>query len=330
LFADGLRFDLAARLHAELESRGIVGRLTHRIATVPTVTATAKPLASPIADTMEGDDATAFTPRFKDTKQPVTAIRLRERMAARGIELLDANEIRMPSSDGSTGWIEVGRIDELGHKLREDLARSLSHEIDRIRDTVLALLGAGWKRVRVVTDHGWLLMPGGLPKIELPQYLLSSRWARCAAVREGVTPHVTTSPWYWNSEIRIASPPGAGAYVAGTSYTHGGVSPQECVVPELTFERGVASVKAKITSIEWKRLRCVVSVASSDPTVVVDVRSNWKQPATSLVVSPKAAGDTGVVSLPVRDEFEGQSVMVVLMNADGDVLDKRSTTVGGD
>jgi hypothetical protein len=205
----------------------------------------------------------------------------------------------------------------------------VDNELDRLRDAVLALLNAGWRRVRVVTDHGWLLMPGGLPKIELPQYLLSSRWARCATVREGATPQIATHPWYWNDQVRIASPPGAGAYVAGTTYTHGGISPQECVVPELTCELGVEPVTAKIITVEWKRLRCVVTVSANDPTLRVDVRSNWKQPSTSLVVAPKPIGDLGEVSLAVRDEFEGQAVMVVILDQQGQVLDKRITTVGG-
>jgi hypothetical protein len=206
----------------------------------------------------------------------------------------------------------------------------LDREIERLRETVVALLNAGWRRVRVVTDHGWLLMPGGLSKIELPQYLVASRWARCATVREGATPQLTMHPWYWNSEVRIASPPGAGAYTAGTTYTHGGLSPQECVVPELTFEQGAVEMTAKITKVEWKRLRCVVTVSTNDPTAQVDVRSNWKQSATSLVIAPKPVGDAGHVSLAVRDEFEGQAVMAVLLDVKGNVLDKRSTIVGGE
>jgi hypothetical protein len=330
LFADGLRFDLAARLHARLEGQGVLGRLTHRIGPVPSVTATAKPLASVVVDSIEGGDATDFTPRFKDTKQPVTAERLRDRLATRGLDIMERDEIRIPSSEGATGWVEIGRIDELGHKLGDGLAQQLDHEIDRLQEAVLGLLNAGWRRVRVVADHGWLLLPGGLPKIELPQYLLASRWSRCATVREGATPQVTTHPWYWNAGVRIASPPGAGAYVAGTTYAHGGLSPQECVVPELTFEQTKVAMTAKIASVEWKRLRCVVSVSTTDTTVQVDVRSNWKQAATSLVLAPKSVGDTGQVSLAVRDEFEGQAVMVVLMDLAGQVLDKRSTMVGGE
>lgn len=330
VFADGLRFDLAMRLRASLEAHGVTGQLSHRIGPVPSVTATAKPLATTVVDAIAGGDATDFTPRFKDIAQPVIASRLRDRMAARGIDLLNVDEISLPSSDGATGWMEVGRIDELGHKLGDALAHHVDREIDRLRETVVTLLSAGWRRVRVVTDHGWLLMPGGLPKIELPQYLVASRWARCATVRDGATPQITMHPWYWNPEVRIASPPGAGAYVAGTIYAHGGISPQECVVPELTFERGASVATAKINKIEWKRLRCVVTITTNNPAIQADVRSNWKQPTTSLVVAPKAAGETGNVNLAVRDEFEGQSVMVVLLDEQGDVVDKHSTIVGGE
>lgn len=330
VFADGLRFDLAARLQARLEGSGAAARLTHRIGPVPTVTATAKPLATVAVDLIEGAGAAEFTPQFRDTRQPVIAARLRERLAARGVDLIEADVVRAPSSEHATGWVEVGRIDEFGHKLGEELAGQVDQELSRVQALVTTLLEAGWRRVRVVTDHGWLLMPGGLPKVDLPKYLVASRWARCAMVREAATPTVTTYPWHWNSSVRIATPPGAGAYAAGISYAHGGVSPQECVVPELTVERGAASVSARITEIEWKRLRCLVTVSSSDPTVRVDVRRQWKQPSTSLVVATKPAGDTGVVSLAVRDECERQEVVVVLLDATGQVLDKRSTMAGGD
>ena len=44
-FTDGLRFDLGMMLQERLESRGIKTRMSHRVAPIPTVTATAKPLA---------------------------------------------------------------------------------------------------------------------------------------------------------------------------------------------------------------------------------------------------------------------------------------------
>ena len=73
------------------------------------------------------------------------------------------------------GWTEVGRIDELGHKLGVELAGSLDEQVERIARRVADLLDAGWARVRIVTDHGWLLVPSGLPKVEVPKSVVESK-----------------------------------------------------------------------------------------------------------------------------------------------------------
>ena len=71
-------------------------------------------------------------------------------------------------------------------------------------------------------------------------------------------------------------------------------------------------------------------VTSSDPTVRVDIRKNWKQPTTRLVPGAKAIGASGEVSFAVSDEHEGQGAMVVVLDSADNVLDKASTTVGGE
>ena len=38
-------------------------------------------------------------------------------------------------------------------------------------ERVESLCAAGWREVRVVTDHGWLWLPGGPPKVDLAKYL---------------------------------------------------------------------------------------------------------------------------------------------------------------
>ena len=103
---------------------------------------------------------------------------------------------------------------------------------------VESLLAAGWQEVRIVTDHGWLLMPGGLPKADLPKYLTATRWRRCAVVKESATVDVPCFPWFWAEEVRIACPPGIDCFMAGEEYSHGGLSLQECVVPQLSVLAG--------------------------------------------------------------------------------------------
>jgi hypothetical protein len=329
LFVDGLRYDVATLLQERLEARSFGARLGYRLAPLPTVTATAKPLASPVHDALDGDPASEdFTPRFKETGQPATALRLRENMARRAVDVL-GSDVRPPSTGTTSGWTEAGRLDELGHKLGAGLAAQIDTEIEALVDRIVGLLESGWLRVRVVTDHGWLLLPGGLPKLDLPSHLVATKWARCAVVLGESTPAMPVYGWHWHPEVRIASPLGIACFAAGNEYAHGGLSLQECVVPDMLVERGAGATSATITRVQWRGMRCRVTVQTSDPMVRVDLRLNWKQPATSVAASLKEVGLAGEASIAVSDDAnEGAAATVVVLDAADNVLDRKPTTIG--
>ena len=135
---------------------------------------------------------------------------------------MGANDTGDPSG---RAWTECGELDKLGHSLQGKLAARLGEQITLLLERIEALLHAGWREVRVVTDHGWLWLPGGLPKVELPKYLTRSRWARCAAVEGGSTVEAPTVPWHWNAHERVAVGPGIACFGAGNEYAHGGLEP---------------------------------------------------------------------------------------------------------
>jgi hypothetical protein len=332
LFADGLRFDVGAILQERLEAHGLRVRISHRIAPIPTVTATAKPVASPAHGSCSGKaDAEDFAPIITSSSQPASASRLRDVMARAGVEILDQDQSKMAVSGDGGGWTESGKLDALGHSLDALLVRQIDPEIDSLLDRISGLLSAGWSRVRVVTDHGWLLLPGGLPKVELSPHLVATKWSRCAAVKGGSAPSIPTYPWFWNPVLRIASPPGIGAFVANSEYAHGGISLQECVIPELIVERGEQAVTATITEISWRGMRCRVAVKSNADGLQVDLRLNWKQAASSIVAAVKELGSNGEASLAVSDDkHEGAAASVVVTDASGRMLDSKPTTVGED
>lgn len=329
MFADGLRYDVAGMLAERLEEKGYRVRLSHRLAPLPTVTSTAKPFATLSHDNLEGgEDIVDFNPRFKNSPQAANAQRLRDDMASRGIDLL-GGDIR-PAKQGTTGgWLETGKLDELGHQLGARLAAQIDTELEILLDQVTSLIEAGWTRIRIVTDHGWLLMPGGLPPVEVPKHLTATRWSRAATVKGGAKPEVPVYPWHWNPHVRIASPPGVGSFAKNTEYSHGGVSPQECIVPELIVERGGGGTTASITAVTWRGMRCRVAVTTNDPSVRVDLRTNWKQENTSIAASSKEVGPAGEQSLAVKDDsHEGHAATVVVLDGAGNVLDRKVTTVG--
>lgn len=329
MFADGLRYDVAGMLAERLEAKGYRVGLNHRLAPLPTVTSTAKPFATLSHDKLEGgEDIVDFNPRFKNSPQAANAQRLRDDMASRGIDLL-GEDIR-PGKQGSTGgWLETGKLDELGHKLGARLAAQIDTELEMLLEQVSGLIEAGWTRIRIVTDHGWLLMPGGLPHVAVPSHLTTTKWSRAATVKGDAKPSVPVHAWHWNTHVRIASPPGVGSFAPNTEYSHGGISPQECIVPELVVERGGGGTTASITAITWRGMRCRVSVTTNDPSVSVDLRTNWKQPNTSIAASSKEVGPAGEASLAVADDaHEGHAATIVVVDGAGNVLDRKTTTVG--
>jgi hypothetical protein len=138
-----------------------------------------------------------------------------------------------------------------------------------------------------------------------------------------------TYGWHWNSQVRIASPPGIGAFVTGAEYAHGGASVQECVVPELYVERGADRTRAEITNLQWRGMRCRVQVETNAVDARVDIRLNWKQPATTIVAALREVASNGEASIAVPDDsHEGAAATVVVIDQNGQVLTYKPTTVG--
>ncbi len=194
------------------------------------------------------------------------------------------------------------------------------------------MLAAGWQQVVVVTDHGWLLLPGGLPKVELPEHLTELRKGRCARLKSGSVTDQQTVSWYWDRDVRIALAPGIACYEAGKEYEHGGLSPQECVTPILTVTSGVtAATPVVIAGIKWMGLRCRVTLVNAPAGTQVDLRIKPADPMSTLADGAKAIGANGQASLGVEDDDRiGQAAVVVVLDAEGRIRAQRPTMVGGD
>jgi len=332
LFADGLRYDLGQRLSERLEGRGYRVTLGHRWAAVPSVTATSKPAVTPVANAVAGEMlGEDFAPKFRATGKAATSQELRAAMQERGYQVLDLSKMDWPESQPARGWAEAGEVDTLGHKLEARLARQLDEELGRLVERIAALLDAGWQAVRVVTDHGWLLLPGGLPKVDLPKHLTESRWARCAVIAGEATPDVNRAAWHWNASQSFAAAPGIACFNTSPSYAHGGLSIQECLIPDLFVERsGETTVAATITSVTWRGMRCFVEAVVKGAGVTADLRVE-RPTGPSAVATVKPVEEDGSVSLVVvDDEYEQAELVLVLLDAGDNILAQKQTRVGAD
>jgi hypothetical protein len=93
-------------------------------------------------------------------------------------------------------------------------------------------------------------------------------------------------------------------------------------------ERAAGATYATIQSIEWRGMRCRVRVATNDPRVKVDLRTNWRQETSSIVAAIKEVGASGEVSLAADDAHEGAAASVVVLDTAGNVLATQTTSVG--
>jgi len=332
LFVDGLRYDIARRLVAMAEEKNLQVKVDWRWAGLPTITATAKPAVSPIAEMLYGNlPDEDFVPEIANANLPLNTDRFRKLLGEAGYQVFNSFETGDPGDPGARGWTEFGEFDRLGHTLQSDLAARIDEQLELILERVQALLDAGWKQVRVITDHGWLLVPGGLPSRKLPKYLTESRWTRCAAIRPGTHVDVPTVGWYWNAYHYFAYAPGVYCFAKGNEYAHGGVSLQECIIPDLTINSiEVPQIAVSIKEIQWFGMRCRVVVNAGSSEVKADLRTKPNDPNSSIT-TPKKIDSSGCVGLLVSDDsFEGTTVSLVLLDPSGNVLAKQATTVGGE
>lgn len=326
LFSDALRFDVGRQLVATLERDGYECATGWRLAALPPVTPTAKAAVSPVAGMIAGGQP-GLTPIARESGTSLNAGLLRRLISSAGHQVLQGSELGDPAG---TAWTEFGALDRYGHDHGWKIARHVAAEVRALAERVTSLLEHGWRRVIVVTDHGWLMLPYGLPKVDLPQHLTLTRKGRCAVLKEGAATGQQTVPWYWDPHVRIAIAPDLHCYEAGKEYEHGGISPQECVTAVITVRQATgAAVAVSIGDVIWRGLRCYVTLSGATPDVTVDIRAKAADPATSLAAAPKAPDETGSVSLIVPDEaHEGEAAFVVVMQ-DSELRAQQLTMVGG-
>ncbi|MGD0812546.1 MAG: BREX-1 system phosphatase PglZ type B [Verrucomicrobiota bacterium] len=333
LFVDGLRYDIARRLAVAIEDLGFAITESHEWAALPSVTATSKPAWLPLAELL--DAATkrdGFETAEKDSGKEMTAPRFRAQLQEKlGFVLPGWGEM---ADTTKCAWVEVGQLDRLGHDEGAKLAWRVSEEIQTVALKVKELFTAGWLKVRLVTDHGWLLLPGGLPKVDLPKHLTQSRWGRCALPESGTKHGFPVVSWFWDPTQPIALAPGVCCFLGSQEYSHGGLSLQETLLPVVTVTRaGQAGAAAglRITSLRWKNLRLVVHVEGG-VGLCADLRKQAADPTTSWLTSEsrlRPVAEDGSVSLLVEDDsLMGQGGQLVLVNPQGEIMLKRTVVVG--
>jgi hypothetical protein len=323
LFVDGLRMDLARRLVTQFEPafKATIGWCWSGF---PTVTATCKPLISPAVGLLRGAEALGdlypVDAEGKPAQKPVLWRLLQEAGWDTGDAPIGARPL----------WSEAGDFDSQGHALGAGMVDQLTIGLRNLADRVAALVGAG-RRVRIVTDHGWLLLPGGLPHAVLDPGLVEPKGkrSRCAFVKPAATTSYLEVPWSWNPALTVATATGARAFLAGQDYAHGGLSPQECILPVIAVERRVHATTVAITTTAWQGLRLRVDIAGASEQTI-DLRAGEGTSGPSLIKGGRVLDERGRTSFLVSDVHEGETATLVVVDEAGAVLAHKVLTIGGE
>lgn len=329
VFVDALRFDLGQRLAKRLASFEVA--VSPRIAAFPTVTPTGQPAVAPVTASFGAGQA--FDAADEQGRSVKGAV-FRKALSEVGVQYLDWKKGEIGDVN-QVAWTQTNTIDELGHAHDHALADMLDQQLDRAAERIQSLLAAGWRRVVVVTDHGFLMPAAAARKVNLPLAVTegdSARKPRVARLKASAArPDFPIVPWTWDSAVEMVSAPGAAAFEAGTIYEHGGLSPQECVIPVIEISAGAGTATpTQIAGIRWTGQRCRIDFEPAEADVTAEVRLAPADPSTTIG-GPKSPSEPGEIKILVDEEdaAEGTTAYVVLLSADGIIIAQRQTTVGG-
>lgn len=332
LFIDGLRFDCAKKLSEMLVTSGYETEEYTRWTGLPTITATCKPIlvkAMLAEANCAGDDANF---------EALSSYEFKKILEQNHWQIVNhKGVITAPSRNAGILvrklWLEYGNLDELGHSQGWKLGKHINGTLSEIMNTIKDIFAAGWESVQIVSDHGWLLSPMGLPKTDLSPLLSESKWHRFATLKEGASTKEHIYPWYWNDGYQIAIADGISCNRSGVEYTHGGLSIQECLLLDIKIRKpertnNIASIK--VTDIKWAGLRCSIAIEGQGDGLSFDIRTSPGDFMSSVVLNVKPIKSDHTASVVVEDENLIQTTAyIVILDNESNIVSQIQTTIGG-
>ena len=327
LFVDAFRYDLAVDFCNQLSNNFEV-ELGQSWSALPSLTATSKPSVSPIASLLSRDSAIKdFQPHFKSGNL-CSPHYFKKELKEKGITFISSpSGIQDPEM---RYWMEIGDIDKKGHQEQSDMFKRIPDLLSELKDTINKIADKGISQITIVTDHGWLLLPGGLPNEKLHKDLAETRWGRCAEMKAGAVTDYLQLPWTWNPNEYIAYAPGVSFFKKNEEYAHGGISIHECMTPVITISKKDASSseKAIIEEFKWVGMRIYITTkGTNDNGFEIDVRLKREDANSSIVMG--SVKHEGLEWKVLADgDYEGQAGYLVLLNSEGIIVDSKVIEIG--
>lgn len=355
IWVDALRFEMARELVETLRGEFDV-QLEPTIGTVPTITEIGMAALLPQAHT----ETTQIVPvgesrlalQIGDTIIKDRQDRIRYLGNNAGAKVLDIRldellpkpnrKTEKAINDAELILITSQEIDLLGESGNPFLARQMMDGVLlQLQRAIRVLLQLGVKSIVLVADHGYIFgeglsidmkidAPGG-DTVDLHRRV----WLGHGGAASPAYLRADLSEFAIGSDLEIAAPWNFSCFKVpggGTTYFHGGLSPQELIVPVVTMTSTAGEKPAVAGSISWtlvpgsqkigRFLSVKIEGVSKDifalipPKVRVEVHANEKVISTPVSASYGFEEGTGNVQLKIREDdpraFEPNTVALVI------------------
>lgn len=332
VWVDALRFELATDLADGLRADGHGAELHAAVAVAPTITPVGMANLTPgagagLALELDGGDLAI---RVDGSKVATVTDRVARLRAAHGDKVLDRTlevvagqgekELKRAIGDADLLLIRSQELDAAGESGMLNAAWSqFSAVLDLLRNLVARLGQAGVRRIVIAADHGFVTLSRGLGpnrSIDPPAggtgHLHRRGWVGKGASTTESTLRVPLVSTGVQSNVDVIVPRGLAVFRAGGSkqFFHGGLSPQELVVPVIVVDTEPAPAPTQLhvdVSIAGGRITtgafaATVGFAGDLFTTEITVRVVAKGATGSDVVARVVSGDgydpaTGSVAL---------------------------------
>jgi hypothetical protein len=248
---DALRYDCALALKTQM--RGHTVDIEPVMAMLPTVTAVGMTALLPLGDAIVTIETkgNAVHPKVngKDTSVRANRLALLKEFGADCRDIKDVEANTGPPAKLGELLVVFGHdeVDEIGHGEAQTLIRHIHLEIERLARLIRKLHRWDYGRVHVVTDHGFILLDESKLPDEVP---CEKAWCHVMKERFALVPAnadvpLVRLPFEWDTEMRVAVPPGMAFFKAEKSFSHGGATLQELVIPHV-ISRGHAAQEKRV------------------------------------------------------------------------------------
>jgi hypothetical protein len=239
VIVDALRYDLALRLQEML--KGFTTEVESMRAALPTITPIG--MSALLPGSYAPDKLNITGNSLHPTRQGVDLAVRQNRLALLkefGADCREIDTIESAASKPSklpTLLVVFGHeeVDAIGHGNGDALARHVEKELERLVRITRKLHQWGYAEVHLVTDHGFVLLDESHLPNEVP---VNKEWCLALKERFAIVPAkadlpLKTKPFLWDADVRVAIPPGMAFFKAEKSFSHGGATLQELVIPHL-------------------------------------------------------------------------------------------------